>query len=90
MYAYKYSHAQTLAREAHTHSHTRTYAQLQTYIYTGHIYASISCIHMLLWQRHIPGLWMHVKDTAILAIEAHETVYICVGARVVVYVHRDS
>jgi hypothetical protein len=33
---------------------------------------------------------MYVKDTAILAIEAHETVYICVGACVVVYVYRDS
>ncbi len=40
---------------------------------------------MLVCQLRIPGLWMYVKDTATLAIEAHGTVYLYVGACEVVY-----
>ncbi len=50
-----------------------------------------SCIHMLVCQRHIPGgLWIYVKDTAIIAIQTHGIVYLYVGACVGVYMYCDS
>jgi hypothetical protein len=45
-------------------------------------------IHMLVCQLHIPrGLCMYVKDAAIIAIQAQGTVYLYVGACVVVYMY---
>ncbi len=89
---YIYIRTRKLSPGSHTHTltHTHLRAQLQMYVYPGHIYASISCIHMLVCQLHIPGLWMHAKATAILAIEAHGTAHRCVGACVVVDMYRDS